>query len=121
MKHRIGYATRCMRGARLVALSALAASISVTSMASAQTGQPGSDAVVNPVAARQQAQEIAKGDPPRWYRNDSEQQTQRKEMGAALQEAQNACRQQPSAERKACMQQARANWQRDTAQLRSSQ
>lgn len=86
--------------------------------ASAQDAQSG-DRVVDPTAARQQAQEIAKGDPPRWYRNDTEQQTLRKEIGAALQEAQNACRQQPASERKTCMQEARATWQRDMAQLRT--
>lgn len=93
--------------------------LAVTSLAvSAQETAPTSnDSLVNPTAARQQAQEIAKGDPARWYRDDSAQQTQRKEMGAALQEAQNACRQQPKAERSACMSEARATWQRDTAQL----
>ena len=86
--------------------------------AAAQTPAPaGNDALVNPTVARQQAQEIAKGDPARWYRDDSAQQTARKEMGAALQEAQNACRQQPKAERTACMNEARATWQRETAQL----
>lgn len=86
--------------------------------AAAQDARSG-DRVVDPTAARQQAQEIAKGDPPRWYRNDTEQQTLRKEIGAALQEAQNACRQQPASERKTCMQEARATWQRDMAQLRT--
>jgi len=85
--------------------------------ASAQDHQAGSDATVNPVAARQQAQEIAKGDPARWYRDDPEQQTLRKELGAALQEAQNACRKAPAAERTSCMNEARATWQRETAQL----
>jgi len=85
--------------------------------ASAQDHQAGSDATVNPVAARQQAQEIAKGDPARWYRPDPEQQTLRKELGAALQEAQNACRKAPAAERKSCLDEARETWQRETAQL----
>ena len=75
------------------------------------------DANVNPTAARQQAQEIAKGDPARWYRDDPAEQTLRKELGAALQEAQNACRKVPTAERKSCAAEARATWQRETAQL----
>lgn len=84
----------------------------------AQEPAPAStDANVNPVAARQQAQEIAKGDPARWYRDDPAHQTLRKELGAALQEAQNACRQAPAAERKSCLDKARATWQRETAQL----
>lgn len=107
--HLAGRAVRAC-AATLLAFAATAAS--------AQDTQSG-DRVVDPAAARQQAQEIAQGDPPRWYRNDSEQQTLRKEIGAALQEAQNACRQQPASERKTCMQEARATWQRDMAQLRT--
>jgi hypothetical protein len=107
--------TRFMHHARLALLAAV---VFASTGAAAQDKQAGNDAVVNPVAARQQAQEIANGDPARWYRNDSEQQTLRKELGAALQEAQNACRQQPANERKACMQEARAAWQRDAAKLR---
>lgn len=103
---------------RAVRVCALAALTFAAGAVSAQEAGSGSDRVVDPTAARQQAQEIAKGDPPRWYRNDSEQQTLRKEIGAALQEAQNACRQQPASERKACMQEARLAWQRDMAQLR---
>lgn len=94
----------------------LLAAASMTTFAQ-ETTPTGGDANVNPVAARQQAQEIAKGDPARWYRNDSEQQMLRKELGAALQEAQNACRQKPAAERKACVAEARATFQRESAQL----
>lgn len=82
-----------------------------------EPAQAGTDATVNPTVARQQAQEIARGDPPRWYRDDPAQQTLRKELGAALQEAQYACRKIPAAERKSCMAEARATWQRETAQL----
>lgn len=120
--------TRIMRGACAWALAgaAFAASAHASAQASAHasahasaqdTAQAGTDAAVNPTVARQQAQEIAKGDPPRWYRDDPAQQTLRKELGAALQEAQNACRKAPAAERKSCMQEARATWQRETAQL----
>ena len=103
------------RGLRAACVCAL--TLASWAASAQETPLAGSDAVVDPVAARQQAQEIAKGDPPRWYRNDSEQQTLRKEIGAAFQEAQNACRKQPAAERKSCMQEARATWQREMAQL----
>lgn len=90
--------------------------------AHAQT-QTSSDALVDPVAARQQAKEIAQGDPARWYREDTTRQAQlrtlQKEAGAALQEARNACKKGPGAERKRCEQEARANYQRDMAQAKA--
>lgn len=108
--------TRIVRGACACALAG--AAFAAPAHASAQdSAQAGTDAIVNPTVARQQAQEIARGDPPRWYRDDPAQQTLRKELGAALQEAQNACRKAPAAERKSCMDEARATWQRETAQL----
>lgn len=103
---------RILRGLGACALAGAAFSASAQ-----EPAQAGTDATVDPLVARQQAQEIAKGDPARWYRNDPEQQTLRKELGAALQEAQNACRKAPAAERKSCMSEARATWQRETAQL----
>lgn len=98
-------------------LLALATSFACLSAAAQPTPPTGGDANVSEVAARQQAQEIAKGDPARWYRDDPAQQTLRKELRAALQEAQNACRQRPAAERKACVAEARATFQRDSASL----
>ena len=96
-------------------LFALATSVACLNAAAQQPPATGGDANVSQAAARQQAQEIAKGDPARWYRDDPEQQTLRKELRAALQEAQNACRQRPAAERKACVAEARATFQRDSA------
>ncbi|GAA0436428.1 hypothetical protein ACFOY5_11785 [Massilia aurea] len=96
---------------------ALATSLTCLTAAAQSTPATGGDANVSQVAARQQAQEIANGDPARWYRNDSEQQTLRKELRAALQEAQNACKQQPAADRKACVAEARATFQRDSGLL----
>ncbi|MET3131568.1 hypothetical protein AAKU55_001830 [Oxalobacteraceae bacterium GrIS 1.11] len=59
------------------------------------------------------------GDPARWYVDDATAQEQlrtlRKEIGAALQEAQAACRALPAAERPACVKQARATYQQDMA------
>jgi hypothetical protein len=81
-----------------------------------------------PENARQQQQEIAKGDPARWYQDDStaaaQLRTLRKEIGAALQEATIACKKMAAAERAACMRTARATYQQDmagAAQLREQQ
>ena len=116
----MGHWNRMLRGVGACALG-------VAALAHAQDGQSGQaqtppaataesaetgDAVVDPAAARQQAREIAKGDPKRWYRNDASRQarlqTLHKEIGAALKEAQNACKQKPAAERSACMKEAKA-------------
>lgn len=93
-------------------------------LAHAQT-QPrtSSDALVEPAAASKQAREIAQGDPARWYREDATRQAQlrtlHKEMGAALQEAKNACKKAPTAERSACLQEARTVYQQDMAQAKA--
>ena len=104
--------SRILRGACACALSAAA-----FAAAAQEPARAGTDASVDPNVARQQSREIGRGDPARWYRNDPERQTLRKELGAALREAQNACRKVPAAERKSCMDEARAVWQRETAQL----
>lgn len=89
----------------------------------AETAARNTDAAVSPAVARQQAREIAQGDPARWYRDDPTRQarmrTLQKEIGAALQEAQNACKKQPPAARGACMKEARATWQQDMAQAKA--
>lgn len=104
-----------------IGLAALAASAQTTEAPAAPTRS--TDAVVAPAAANKQAREIAQGDPARWYREDATRQarlrTLQKEIGAALQEAQNACKKRPAAERSACMKEARATWQQDMAQARS--
>ncbi|MBQ5941704.1 MULTISPECIES: hypothetical protein [unclassified Massilia] len=91
--------------------------------AGAEAAVRNTDAAVNPTVARQQAREIAQGDPARWYRDDPTRQakmkTLQKEIGAALQEAQNACKKRPAAERSACMKEARATWQQDMAQAKA--
>lgn len=82
------------------------------------------DALVEPVAANKQAREIAQGDPARWSREDTTTQaklrTMQKEMGAALQEAKNACKRAPAAERSACLKQAQAVYQSDMAQAKAA-
>ena len=64
-----------------------------------------------------QQQEIAKGDPARWYKEDAtgaeQARTLRKEIGAALAESTNACKKGPAAERGACIREARETYKRD--------
>ena len=109
-----------MRLFSTVLRGACACLLGATLLAHAQTN---GDAVVDPVAAKQQAREIAQGDPARWYREDATRQAQlrtlHKEIGAALQEAKNACRKVAAAERNACLQEARATYQRDMAQAKA--
>ena len=109
-----------MRTLSTVLRGACACLLGSTLLAHAQTPtQTSNDALVNPAAANKQAREIAQGDPSRWYREDATSQarlrTLQKEMGAALQEAKNACKKMPAAERNACLQEARTNYQRDMA------
>lgn len=92
--------------------------------AGAQSQQPSNDDSTVPAAtASQQAREIARGDPARWYRADATPaqrlRTLQKEIGAALQQAQLACRKLPGAERASCMQEARATYQQDMAEARA--
>ncbi|OON63623.1 hypothetical protein B0920_09760 [Massilia sp. KIM] len=104
-----------------IGMAALAAHAQDTEQATTPTRT--TDAVVEPAAASKQAREIAQGDPARWYREDATRQarmrTLQKEIGAAFQEAQNACKKRPAAERSACMKEARATWQQDMAQARA--
>ena len=82
-----------------------------------------SDAMVAPAAANKQAREIARGDPARWYREDATTQqrwqTRQKEIGAALAEAKNACRQGPAPERAPCLKEAQATWKEEMAAARA--
>lgn len=75
-----------------------------------------------PAYARQQHQEIARGDPARWYVADAtptaQLKTLQKEIGAALQEATIACKKMAGAERTQCMKDARATYQHDMANAR---
>ena len=85
--------------------------------------QASTDANVPPAAASKQAREIAHGEPVRWYREDSTRQekmrTRTKEIGAALDEAKNACKTVPAAERQACLKTAQATWEQEMKALRS--
>ena len=92
--------------------------------AGAQTGNAvGNDATVSAPAAAKQARDIARGDPVRWYREDTtdaqRMRTKQKEIGAALNEAKNACRQGPAAERPGCLKAAQDAWKKDMSELRA--
>jgi hypothetical protein len=85
--------------------------------------QASNDAMVAPAAASKQAQEIARGDPARWYREDATAQqqwrTRQKEIGAALDEAKRACRQEPAAQRASCLKAAQDTYKEDMASARA--
>jgi hypothetical protein len=78
--------------------------------------------VTPPEIARQQQQEIKRGDPPRWTRPDRSEAAQlatlRKEINAALREALEACKQEGAGAKSACVKEARATAQEDLANLR---
>jgi hypothetical protein len=105
-----------------------ASSASATASASAQVDatakpQDSSDQNVPPATARKQAAEVATGDPQRWYREDATAaarlRTIQKEIAAGLQEAQGNCKRQPTAERAACLKDARAIYQKEMSEARS--
>jgi hypothetical protein len=81
------------------------------------------DSNVPAATAQKQAREIAQGDPARWFRENPSMGAQlrrlQKEIGAALQEAQGACRQMAASERAGCMKEARAIYQQDMAGARA--
>lgn len=74
-----------------------------------------------PQNATLQKQEIAKGEPARWSQPDNSDaaraRTLRKEIGAALAEARQACKQGPASERSACLKDAQATYQHDLAAI----
>jgi hypothetical protein len=78
--------------------------------------------VTPPEVARQQQQELKRGDPPRWTRPDRTQAAQlatlRKEINAALREALEACKQQGGGANSDCVKEARSIAQSDMANAR---
>ena len=98
--------------------AALCAAACLITMGSAQA-QQSSDQNVPAATARQQAMEISRGDPSRWFREDATAaarlRTLHKEIAAGLQEAQGNCRRMPTAERAACNKEARAIYQQEMA------
>jgi len=99
-------------GAALMALSAQAQSVPKTS----------SDLNLPPETLRQQKAEIARGDPQRWFAEDTTAaarlKTIQKEIAAGLQESLGACKGVPVAERSACTKEARSIYQQEMAGAR---
>jgi hypothetical protein len=106
----------------LRALVGLCAVVAAIGTATAQTNTS-TDSNVPAATAQKQAREIAQGDPARWFRQNpgmgARLRNLQKEIGAALQEAQGACRQLSANERSGCMKEARANYQQDMAGARA--
>ena len=88
-----------------------------------QATHESSDSNVPPATARKQAAEVASGGPARWDREDTTMaarlRTVHKEIAAGLQEAQGNCRRMATAERSACMKEARAIYSREMAGARA--
>ena len=107
----------------LLAAAGATAGVQDNPMPAAAGAQRSTDALVAPAAANKQAREIARGDPVRWYREDATTQqrwrSRQKEIGAALDEAKNACRQGPAPERAACLKAAQATWKDEMAAARA--
>ena len=103
-------------------LAGVCALVAVIGPAAAQTGTS-ADSNVPAATAQQQAREIAQGDPARWFRQNpgmgARLRDLQKEIGAALQEAQGACRKLSASERAGCMKEARATYQQDMAGARA--
>lgn len=90
------------------------AALAAQAQASAQDNTPAQN-------VRLQQQEIANGDPARWHREDitpaQKERTMRKEIGAALAEARQACAKGPAAERASCLKQAQDTYRHDMARV----
>ena len=100
-------------------VGALACALAACAVATAQTMN---DSTVSPAVAKQQKQEIKKGDPARWYKPDSTRKAQvrnkEKEIAAAYKETQAACKKQSKADRSQCMKDARVAYEHDMSDVR---
>ena len=78
--------------------------------------------VTPPEVAAKQAQELKRGDPARWSKEDrsaaQQMATLRKEINAALAEARAGCKQMQGTERADCMQEAQATYRADLGNMR---
>jgi hypothetical protein len=106
------------RSWRAIALAAPLAVFFAAAGAHAQEQvQRNDDSTVGKAVAAKQANDIRSGDPARWQRDDPSRQarlrTLQKEIGAAYQEAKNACRTGAAAERNACLKDARTTYEQD--------
>jgi hypothetical protein len=100
-------------------LHAFAGACALLTLVGVVQAQVSTDANVPPATAQKQSREITRSEPSRWFVEDATPaqrlRTLRKEIGAALQEAQGACRKLPTAERAGCLREARATFQQDMA------
>lgn len=82
----------------------------------------GGDDNVAPALARHQAEELAKGDPARWFQEDvtpaDKLRTGSKEAAAALRENQADCRKLTARDRHDCMMQAQQTYREEMARAR---
>jgi hypothetical protein len=94
----------------------LAGLLAATGAARAQSQVEG-DKTVDRAVKVKQAQEIQRGDPARWSQESPDRQarlrTLQKEIGAAYEEAKNACRAAGAAERSSCLKEARATYEKE--------
>lgn len=101
-------------------IGALACALAACAVATAQTMN---DSTVAPSVAKQQKQEIKKGDPARWYKPDKTRKAQvrnkQKEIAAAYRESQAACRAEPKGQRSQCMKDARVAYEQDKSDVRA--
>jgi hypothetical protein len=107
-----------MRQPQAIALAAALAALCAAAGAQAQDqSQPFNDSTVDKAVAAKQAGEIRQGDPARWNREDMSRQARlrnlQKEIGAAYEEAKNACRETAASGRSACLKEARATYERE--------
>ena len=97
---------------------ALAGLLAAMGAAQAQSRpQANGDNAVDQAVKVKQAGEIRRGDPARWSQQDSSRQarlrTLQKEIGAAYEEAKNACKTSNAAERNACLKEARTTYEQE--------
>ncbi len=106
-----------MRQPQAIALAAAFAALCAASAQAQTQDQPFNDSTVDKSVAVKQASEIRKGDPARWHSEDTSRQARlrilQKEIGAAYEEAKNACRETAASGRSACLKDARASYERD--------
>lgn len=106
-----------MRQPQAIALAAALAALCAAGAQAQTQGQPFNDSTVDKSVAVKQAKEIRKGDPARWHSEDTSRQARlrilQKEIGAAYEEAKNACRETAASGRSACLKEARASYERD--------
>jgi hypothetical protein len=100
---------------------AIAAATLLALPAGAQVADGGDDNV-DPALARHQAEELAKGDPARWFQEDTTPEaklrTGSKEAAAALRENQADCRKLTARDRRDCMLQAQQTYREEMQRAR---